>query len=112
MQTAFSITNVTCSAAVVAANVVLLRVRFRIQSNGPAHVAGLIVTTNFWATSHTVSAVFESSGPGFESWKAEISTKGPPVIFEFVVFCDDFGGQNIVPRIWNTNGGNRFQVKI
>jgi hypothetical protein len=35
-----------------------------------------------------------------------------PVAFEFMIFCDDFGGIDTVPRIWNTNGGNRFQTAV
>ena len=112
MQTAFSITEVEYSAKPSSAPGVLLQVRFRIQSNGPSHVAGLIVTTDFWATSHVAPAIFQGAGPGFELWKAEFTAAGPPTTFEFVIFCDDFGGQNIVPRIWNTNGGHRFQVKV
>jgi hypothetical protein len=112
MQTAFSISDVEYSAGLATSNLASLEVRFRVQSNGPAHVAGLIVTTDFWATSHTVPAFYQGAGPGFELWSAEFRTSGPPVTFEFVIYCDDFGGQNIVPRIWNTNAGKRFQVKV
>jgi hypothetical protein len=112
MQTAFSIRNVTFSADPVAPNVVVLSVNFQIFNNGPSHVAGLVVTTDFWITSHIAPAAFQGFGSGFEFWKVDFSTQGPPVSFEFVIFCDDFGGDNIVPRIWNTNGGNRFQVKV
>jgi hypothetical protein len=34
------------------------------------------------------------------------------VTYEFVIFCDDFGGIDSVPRIWKTNGGNRFQATV
>jgi hypothetical protein len=34
------------------------------------------------------------------------------VTFEFVIFCDDFGGVDAVPRIWNTNGGSVFQERV
>ena len=109
MQTAFFIANVTFSAVPVEPGVVALTVNFQIFNNGPSHVAGLVVTTDFWGTSHVVPATFQGFGAGFEFWRAEFDTAGPPVAFEFVIFCDDFGGVDFVPRIWNTNGGNRFQ---
>jgi hypothetical protein len=31
------------------------------------------------------------------------------VTYEFVIFCDDFGGIDSVPRIWNTNGEIDFR---
>jgi len=111
MQTAFSITNVTFSADPVAPGQVNLTVKFQIHNNGPSHVAGLVVTTDFWITSHIASAVFQGFGAGFEFWQASFSVSAStPVTFEFVIFCDDFGGIDAVPRIWNTNGGNRFQA--
>ena len=110
MQTAFSIANVTFSADPVAPGVVDLQVNFQIFNNGPSHVAGLMVTTDFWATSHVSIATFQGFGAGSEFWRASFSTSGPPVNFEFVIFCDDFGGVDGVPRIWSTNGGNRFRA--
>jgi hypothetical protein len=112
MQTAFSITGVTFSADPVAPGIVELSVNFQIFNNGPSHVAGLIVTTDFWVTSRIAPAVFQGFGGGFEFWRAGFSAPGAPVTFEFVIFCDDFGGDTFVPRIWNTNGGNRFQASV
>ena len=112
MQTAFSITDVSFNADPVAPNVVVLEVDFRIHNSGPSHVAGLMVTTDFWVTSQVAGARFQGFGAGFEFWKATFQTQGPPVSFEFVIFCDDFGGVDFVPRIWNTNGGNRFRTAI
>jgi hypothetical protein len=112
MQTAFSISSVSFSANPVAPNVVDLIVNFHISNNGPSHVAGLVVTTDFWVTSHVAPAAFQGFGAGFEAWRAVFQTSGPPVAFEFVIFCDDYGGDNSVPRIWNTNGGNRYQVRV
>ena len=112
MQTAFSIKNVSFFADPVAPGVVELEVNFQIFNNGPSHVAGLVVTTDFWITSQVAIAKFQGFGGGFEFWQATFSVSvSPPVTFEFVVFCDDFGGIDSVPRIWNTNGGNRFQAK-
>jgi|ERR1700738_352194 hypothetical protein len=110
MQTAFSIADVTFSADPVAPGIVELTVNFQIFNNGPSHVAGLVVTTDFWRTSQIAPAAFQGFGAGFEFWRAGFSAPGSSVAFEFVIFCDDFGGDNFVPRIWNTNGGNRFQV--
>jgi hypothetical protein len=112
MQTAFTITDVTFAADPVAPGTVVLSCDFRISNNGPSHVAGLIATTDFWVTSHTVPAVFRRFDGGSELWHADFEVNGPPVAFEFVIFCDDFGGDNSVPRLWNTNGGNRFQARV
>ena len=108
MQTAFSITDVSFNADPVAPGEVSLSVDFQIHNNGPSHVSGLVVTTDFWITSHIAPAAFQSFGQGFEFWHVDFSASGPPVKFEFVIFCDDFGGDNEVPRIWDTNGGNRY----
>jgi hypothetical protein len=110
MQTAFSITNVSFNADPVAPDIVDLVVNFQIFNNGPSHVAGLVVTTDFWITSQIAPAAFQGFGAGFEFWQAVFQTPGPPVTYEFVIFCDDFGGIDAVPRIWNTNGGNRFRA--
>lgn len=108
MQTAISITDVSFNADPVAPGEVNLSVDFQIHNNGPSHVSGLVVTTDFWVTSRIVPAVFQHFGQGFEFWHVDVSAPGPPVKFEFVIFCDDFGGVNEVPRIWDTNGGNRY----
>ncbi len=110
MQTAFNIENVTFSTDHVAPNVIDLVVNFQVFNNGPSHVAGLIVTTDFWVTSHVAPAAFQSFGGGSEFWRVSFSTGGSSANFEFVIFCDDFGGNGTVPRIWNTNGGNRFRA--
>ena len=72
---------------------------------------GLIVTTDFWRTSQTAPAAFQGLGAGFKFWRADFQVRGFSVTFEFVIFCDDFGGVDFVPPIWNTNGGNRFQAR-
>lgn len=108
MQTAFSITEVSFNADPVAPGEVVLSVDFQIHNNGPSHVAGLVVTTDFWVTSSIAAARFQGFGAGFEFWHVGFSAAGPPVSFEFVIFCDDFGGTPGVARIWDTNGGNRY----
>jgi hypothetical protein len=111
LQTANSITDVQFNADPIEPGIVALTVTFRISSNGPSHVAGLVATHDNWVTSQVVAASFQGFGTGFENWRASYSVPGPPVGFEFVVFCDDFGGVDSVPRIWNTNGGHRFQAR-
>jgi hypothetical protein len=70
-------------------------------------------TTDFWITQHVAIARFQGFGVGFEFWQATFSASAsPPITFEFVIFCDDFGGIDSVPRIWNTNGGNRFRASV
>jgi hypothetical protein len=120
-QTAFSIRNVTFSGSMVegfqpGSPVPVffpqLSVQFRIFNRGPNHVAGLIVTTDSWASSQIVPAKFQGFGDDFENWSATFPSSpalSAPVTFEFVIFCDDFGGVDSVPRIWNTNGGGVFQ---
>jgi hypothetical protein len=125
-QTAFSITNVSFSGSIVEGFLPdsptpvffpQLSVNFQIFNSGPNHVAGLIVTTDSWVTSQIVPAAFQGFGAGFEFWRAIFPSSaggGPPapVTFEFVIFCDDFGGVDSVPRIWNTNGGTVFQERV
>lgn len=123
-QTAFSISNVTFSGSIVEgflpgspAPVFFpqLTVNFQIFNSGPNHVAGLILTTDSWATSQVVPAAFQGFGAGFEFWGAAFPSSpglSTPVTFEFVIFCDDFGGATSVPRIWNTNGGSVFQETV
>jgi hypothetical protein len=110
MRTATSVTNVTFNADPVAPGTVELTVNFQIHNSGPSHVAGLFVTTDFWITSSVAPARFLNFGLGFEFWQVVFSAEGPPVTFEFVIFCDDFGGVDTVPRIWNTNGGQRYRA--
>jgi hypothetical protein len=112
MQTAFFIRNVTFSANQTFPGVIDLVVNFQVFNNGPSHVAGLVVTTDFWITSSVANAQFKGFGAGFEFWQATFQLSGvSSATFEFVIFCDDFGGNDSVPRIWNTNGGTRFQAR-
>ena len=95
MQTAFSITNVTFSADPVAPGTVELSVNFQIHNNGPSHVAGLVVTTDFWVTSQVASARFQGFGAGFEFWRADFSSRSMRGSFTCtsppLVLADEFG---------------------
>lgn len=117
MQTAFSITNVTSSGRfnplpVSQGGGSSLSVNFQILNRGPNHLAGIYVTTNSWATWQIIPAAFESFSSEGENWTANFSVQTQVRTFEFVVFCDDLGGVNTVPRIWNTNGGSVFQANV
>lgn len=112
MQTAFSITDANFFASSDTPGTVILTVDFHVHNNGPAHVAGLVVTTDYWATTATVPAAFQAHGDGFEYWRAKYSVaSSSPVAFEFVIYCDDFGANDGAVRIWNTNGGERFRAR-
>jgi hypothetical protein len=95
-----------------------LTVNFRVNQRGPAHVAGIIVTHDDWVTSQVTLARFQQFDGNAEVWQAllSVSADSLPTItglsFEYVIFCDDFGGVDQVPRIWNTNGGQRFQIVV
>ncbi len=115
MQTAFSISNVRFSASFnplppAEGGGSSLSVNFQVFNSGPNHIAGLYVTTNGWAAWQIVPARFVSFSDGGENWVANFGVNTQVQTFEFVIFCDDFGGVNSVPRIWNTNGGAVFQA--
>jgi hypothetical protein len=115
VQTAFSINNVSSNSQNVGESnegpaAVDLSVSFDIFNQGPNHIAGIYFTTDSWFTWEIVHAQFvqfiDNNG---ESWSASATVDPEVNIFEFVVFCDDLGGVESVPRIWNTNGGSVFQ---
>ena len=111
MQTAFSIDNVLSSATFdqgEGGESSSLSVTFDIFNRGPNHIAGIYVTANNWSTWQIVHAQFVTFIDGGENWSASFSVDTKVPTFEFVVFCDDLGGVDSVPRIWNTNGGSVF----
>jgi hypothetical protein len=117
MQTAFSITDVTFSATFNSLPQALgggssLTVNFQIFNQGPNHLAGLLVTTNSWATWQMLPASFVRFSGTSESWTAHFEVPTRVTTFEFVIFCDDLGGVSTVPRIWNTNAGAVFQATV
>ena len=89
MQTAFSITNVTFSADPVAPGLISLSVDFQIFNNGPSHVAGLVVTTDFWRTSQIAPAAFQGFGAG-SVWRA---------VFRYPVLRD-LRVRDLLRRLW------------
>ncbi len=115
MQTASFIVGVSASATfsplpVSAGGGSSLSVTFYIFQNGPNHIAGIYVTTDNWYTWQVVHAKFVEFIDFGEQWSASFSVDTQVSTFQFVVFCDDLGGIESVPRIWNTNNGSTFQV--
>jgi hypothetical protein len=117
VQTAFSIKNVSYSVSIITPPPHLggggpysvVSVSFDIFNQGPNHIAGIFVTTDSWFTWQVVHASFvQFIADDGENWSVSFNSGEIPS-FEFVVFCDDLGGVESVPRIWNTNGGSAFQ---
>jgi hypothetical protein len=88
----------------------ILTVNFNVFSKGPAHVAGIIYTTNGWASTTVAPASFQGFNGDLELWKAVVITGGNNITFQYVIWCDDYAGVNVVPRIYNTNGGDQFSI--
>jgi hypothetical protein len=89
-----------------------LTVDFRVFSQGPAHVAGITYTADFWATPVDALARFQAFDGDFEVWQARVTVPGSESFsFEYVIFCKDFRGDDDVPEIFNTNGGETFRIK-
>lgn len=88
----------------------LLTVNFRVFKRGPAHVAGLIYTRDFWATPLRTNAKFRTFDGDFEVWQAQASVSGNNASFEYVIFCDDHRDIQNVRTIYHTNFGETFQI--
>jgi hypothetical protein len=87
----------------------VLTVDFRVFNRGPAHVAGIIFSANFWGSRNEGLGTFQRFEGDSEVWQAVVSVPGLNAKFEYVIFCDDFRGVDTVPRIYNTNGGETFR---
>jgi hypothetical protein len=87
-----------------------LTVNFKVFRRGPAHVAGLIFTTDFWITPREALARFQNFDGDFEIWLAKISVGGNNASFEYVIFCNDHRDNQNVRKIYNTNFGETFRV--
>ena len=87
----------------------VLTVNFRVLKQGPAHVAGIIFSADFWGSRNEGRASFQRFEGDSEVWQAVVSVRDNGVKFEYVIFCDDFRGVDTVPRIYNTNGGETFR---
>jgi len=89
-----------------------LTVDFKVQSKGPAHVAGIIYTVDFWVTPRKALATFQRFDGDSEVWQAHVTVGGSDAAsYEYVIFCKDFRGIDDVPQIFNTNGGETFRIQ-
>ena len=87
-----------------------LTVDFAVRNKGPAHVAGLTYTADFWATPREGLARFQRFEGNREIWRAEVSVPGLNATFEYVLFCRDHRDINNVAQIFNTNNGETFRI--
>jgi hypothetical protein len=87
-----------------------LTVDLRVFKRGPAHVVGLIYTTNFWKTRNEQLAEFQRFEGDFEVWQAKVNTPGNNTSFEYVIFCEDYRDFQNVKKIYNTNNGETFRI--
>ena len=87
-----------------------LTVDFRVFRRGPAHVAGLSFTTDFWITPRESLARFLRFDGDFEVWQAIVTVPGNNATFEYVIFCRDHRDVQNVRQIFHTNFGNTFHI--
>jgi hypothetical protein len=87
-----------------------LTVNFRVFRRGPAHVAGLIYTSDFWITPREAIAKFQTFSGEFEVWQAKVVVGGHNASFEYVIFCNDHRDVQNVRKIYNTNNGETFRI--
>jgi hypothetical protein len=87
-----------------------LTVWFHVFQRGFAHVAGIVVSTNGWATRQEIGARFDHFEGNVEVWTAGFSVPGLAGTFAFVCWCEDFADIDNVRKVWNTNGGNQYWI--
>ena len=111
--------NVTFAGVTPPLSASTLTVDFRVFRRGPAHVCGLIYTTDngevdhqdFWVTREVALAVFKQFDGDFEVWQAVVTVGGHGRVgFEYVIFCDDHRGESEIKKIFNTNNGETFRI--
>jgi hypothetical protein len=88
----------------------VLIVNFKVFRRGPAHVAGLTFTTDFWVTPREAIARFQRFDGDSEVWQATASVPGHGITFEYVIFCYDHRDYQNVRKIYHTNFGNTFHI--
>jgi hypothetical protein len=79
-------------------------------SAGPAHVAGLIYTVDFWRPPETVLAAFQRFDGDFEVWQATARVGFMDASWEYVIFCDDYRDIQNIKKVYDTNGGETFRI--
>ena len=87
-----------------------LTVDFRVFRRGPAHVAGLIYTRDFWVTPVKQVARFQRFDGDFEVWQANVRVAGNNASFEYVIFCHDHRDVQNVRKVYNTHSGETFRI--
>ena len=95
--------------SIKAESVPALTVDFRVFKRGPAHVAGIIFSPDFWGSRNEALATFQRFEGDFEVWNVVVSVRGLNAKIEYVIFCDDFRAIDTVPRLYHTNGGETFR---
>lgn len=108
---AVSISNVVLTAKNVeneGGSSSVLTVTFNVNQRGFAHVAGIIVSTNGWATRQEVIATWQQNVGSAEQWQATFRTSGTFARFAFVCWCEDYSGNDTLTKIWNTNSGAQY----
>jgi hypothetical protein len=88
----------------------VLTVDFKVFRRGPAHVAGLVYTRDFWATPLTAIGKFQRFDGDFEVWQAQATVPSNNAAFEYVIFCEDYRDVQNLRRIYNTNFGETFRI--
>jgi hypothetical protein len=88
-----------------------LTVNFAVRNKGPAHVAGITYTSDFWGTPREGLARFQHFDGDREIWRAEVSVPGLGASYEYVIFCRDYRDIDNVAQIFNTNGGETFRIQ-
>ncbi len=111
--TAVSITAVSMDATNIANQGGMscqLVVWFHVYQRGYAHVAGIVVSLDGWATRQEVIAHWDHNEGNAEVWKATFGAAGNNRQFAFVCFCEDYADIDNVRKIWNTNAGNQYWI--
>jgi hypothetical protein len=114
MQTATAIDFISHSATNLAdagGQRTKLTVDFAVRNQGPAHVAGITYTSDFWRTPREQLATFQRFEGNREIWHLEAVVGGNDAGFEYVIFCRDYRGVGGVAEIYDTNHGQTYQIK-
>ena len=87
-----------------------LTVWFHVYQRGFAHVAGIVVSLDGWATRQEVTARWDHFEGDTEVWTLTYNVPNNGRQFAFVCWCEDYADIDNVRKIWNTNSGNQFLV--
>jgi hypothetical protein len=86
-----------------------LTIEFRVSRAGPAHVAGIVYSTDSWTTINQSYARFQNFDGDSELWnitvqhRETVTTPLPETHFDYVIFCKDSrGGRTMSPPCTTT----------